>query len=385
MIPLKYNVRNLRARATSTLLTTLSTGIVVFSSCLTFGLVAGLQHSLAVSGDPSDLIVVRKGSTNETDGGFDADTADELLTLPGIARDEGGQVLAARELLHIPVVERADGSRANLILRGVDPASPALRPDLKLVAGRMFTPGRDECVVSRSIARRFKNAKLNEVLRTGEKEAYRVVGVFTAGGSSAESEVWLARQDLERNVSRSGTVSSVQLRAPSIADRDRLRAAIEGDTRFKLKAVPEPEYFAQSNDASTLLQVAGLMIAILLTIGAMFSAANTMFAAVSARTREIGTMRALGFSRGSILVSFLGESVLLCSLGGLAGLLATLPLQGMSFSTISSFVETSFAFRFDALVMGVAFAMTLAMGVFGGLFPALRAVRLDVITALREL
>jgi putative ABC transport system permease protein len=385
MIPLKYNVRNLRARATSTILTTLSTGIVVFSSCLTFGLVAGLQYSMKASGEPTDLIVFRQGSTNETDGAFDASKADDLLNIPGIARDDRGRPLAAREIVQIPTMERVDGSRANLTVRGIEHASPALRPQFKMVAGRMLVPGRDECLVSQSIARRFKGAKLGDLLRMDEKEAYRVVGLFTAGGSSAESEVWVDRKDLERKLEREGVVSSVQIRAPSIRAREEIRRTIENDTRFRLKAVPEPEYYAQANDASQLLQLAGTLIAVLLTVGAMFAAANTMFAAVAARTREIGTMRALGFSRASILVSFLSESVLLCALGGIVGLLATLPLNSMRYSTISNFTEVSFAFRFDALVMGVAFAMTLAMGIFGGLFPALRAVRMDVISALREL
>jgi putative ABC transport system permease protein len=385
MIPLKYSVRNLRARATNTLLTVLGTGFVVFSSCLTFGLVAGLQHSLNVSGDPLDLVVIRKGSTNETDGGFEADKADELLNLQGIERDPKVGPLAARELIHIPLIERNDGGRANVILRGVEAASPMLRPDFKLLSGRMFVPGRGECIVPRSLSRRFKGAGLNETLRTGEKESYRVVGTFSAGGSAAESEIWLDRKDLERNIAREGSVSSVQMRAASPDARDRLRATIDGEDRFKLRALPEPLIYAQQNTASLFLQVSGTLIAVLLTIGAMFAAANTMFAAVASRTREIGTLRALGFSRGSVLTSFLGESVMLCTLGGLAGLLATIPLNALSFSTINNFTETTFSFRFGSLVMTVAFVMTLAMGVFGGLFPAIRAVKLDVIRALREL
>ena len=159
MIPLKYNIRNLKARFTSTLLTILSTALVVFASCWLFGLVAGLQHSLNVSGDPLDLIVIRKGSTNETDGGFESDKADELVNLPGIARDAEGKLLVARELIHIPVVSRRDGTRANLILRGVEDASAQLRPDFKLTSGRMFTPGLDECIVSQPISRRFAGGR----------------------------------------------------------------------------------------------------------------------------------------------------------------------------------------------------------------------------------
>ncbi len=247
-------------------------------------------------------------------------------------------------------------------------------------------PGKDECVVSRGIARRFKGAGLGGRIKAGEAE-YHVVGIFTAGGSAAESEAWVDIKDLERDSNRVGTVSSVQLRASSSADLDRLKKTIDGDTQFKLDALRESDYYAQQSKTSLFLKAAGTLIAVLLTIGAMFAAANTMYAAVGARTREIGTMRALGFSRFDILVSFLAESVLLCGLGGLLGLLATIPLSAFSFgmSNFDTFTEATVSFRFGPLVMGVAVAMTLAMGVFGGLFPALRAVRMDVIAALREL
>ena len=387
MIPLKYNVRNLRVRWVTTLLTVLGTGAIVWSSCILFGLVEGLEHSLKVSGDPLDLIVLRKGSSNETNGGYDLTKAEKIATIPGIARDEQGRPLAALELLNIPVVDRRDGTKTNLIVRGVDPVSPSLRPDFKIVEGqgRMFVPGKGECVASKSIARRFKGAALGEELVVGAKEKYRVVGVFTAGGGAAESEVWVDRRELEQNTAREGSVSSVQIRAASQADLESIRKAIEDDVQFKLAAIPEAEYFAEQSRSGAFLKVAGTLIAILLTIGAMFAAANTMYAAVRSRTREIGTMRALGFSRFDLLISFLGESILLCTLGGLAGLLATLPLSALTFGgNFGTFTEVTINFRFGPIVMAVAFLMTMAMGVFGGLFPALRAVRMDVITALRE-
>ena len=385
MIPLKYNVRNLRVRWVSTLMTVLGTGLVVWSSCILFGLVDGLQHSLNVSGEPLDLIVLRKGSTNETNGGFTARQADDIMNLKGIARDASGTPLVAKEMLNIPIAERNDGTRANVIVRGVMPASRALRPKFAVVAGRDFETGRGECVVSRGLSRRFKNATVGGLFRVGEKEAYRVVGVFTAGGSAAESEVWVDLSDLERNMGREGFVSSVQLRAASPTDLEKLRSTIDNDVQFKLAALRETEYFATQSQSSLLFKGAGTMIAVLLTFGAMFAAANTMYAAVSARTREIGTMRAIGFSRFDILVSFLGESVILCTLGGLLGLLATIPLSALTYSTSVNFAEAAVSFRFGPLVMSVALIMTLAMGVFGGLFPAIRAVRLDLITALREL
>jgi putative ABC transport system permease protein len=395
MIPLRYNIRNLRVRWVTTLMTILGTGAIVWCSCILFGMVEGLRHSLAISGEPLDLIILRKGATNETAGGYALEKGLDLANLKGIARDERGRPLVSLEQLNIPVVERIDGSRANLIIRGVDaepdpsvpPVAGELRPNFRIVQGRMFAPGRGECVVSKTLARRFKGASLNGVLQVGDKESYRVVGLFTAGGSAAESEVWVDRKDLDRNTGRTGYISSVQLRAGSPADLDKLKATIADDPQFRLLPWPESEYFASQQRSALFLQVFGTIIAIMLTIGAMFSAANTMFAAVGARTREIGTMRALGFSRFDVLISFLGESIILCGLGGLLGLLATYPLSALTFGTsdFNSFTEVTIHFRFGPLVMGVAFAMTVAMGVFGGLFPALRAVRLDVIKALREL
>jgi putative ABC transport system permease protein len=387
MIPLKYNLRNLRVRWKTTLMTMLGTGLVVWSSCVLFGLVDGLEHSLNVSGDPLDLIVMRHGSTNETTGGFESMRADQILTLPGIARDEAGHPLVAEELLNIPIAVRENGTRTNVIVRGVQPASRTLRPGFRIVEGRDLSEGKGECIVSRSMSLRFKGAQIGGRLDFGEKESYRVVGIFTAGGSSAESEVWADFKDVVRNTGREGSVSCVQLRATDRAAYDSLRETIEKDTRFKLAAIPESVYFQNQSRSGIFLKGAGTLIAVLLTFGAMFAAANTMFAAVSSRTREIGTMRALGFSQLDILICFLGESLILCSLGGLVGILAAIPLNTWTYETsdFNSFASMTVAFRLGPLALGVAGAMTLAMGLFGGMMPALRAVRLDVISALREL
>jgi putative ABC transport system permease protein len=387
MIPLKYNVRNLRVRWKTTLMTVFGTGLVVWSSCILFGLVDGLEHSLTISGDPLDVIVMRKGSTNETTGGFETSKADELLNLPGIARDEGGRPMVAKELLNIPIAERENGTRTNIIVRGVQAASRNLRPDFRIMEGKDFVEGRGECIVSPNISKRFKGAQIGGVLKFGDQEIYHVVGIFTAGGSSAESEVWADLKDVEKNTGREGSVSCVQLRAASPDDYRKLRDTIETDTRFKLAAIPESIYFQNQSRSSIFLKGAGTLIAVLLTFGAMFAAANTMFAAVGARTREIGTMRALGFSQLDILICFMGESLILCALGGTAGVLAAIPLNALTYETsdFNSFASMTVAFRFGPMVLGVAFLMTLAMGLFGGMFPAIRAVRLDVISALREL
>ena len=395
MVPIKYNVRNLRARWVNTLMTVIGTGLIVGSACGLFSLVEGLQHSLKLSGDPLDLIVLRKGSSSESVSSIESDKSDKIVNLPGISRDDQGKVLASGELLHFPIVERANGGRANLIIRGVEPAAQAgaksvaslLRPQFTIIQGRDLEAGKGEAIVSRSMSRRFKGANLGGTIQVGPKESYRVVGLFTAGGSAAESEVWVDLKDLRQNTRRDGFVSVVQLRANGSEDRDRLRKTIQDDPQFKLSAQPEAEFFAEQSRTALFFQVAGTVIAVFLSIGAMFAAANTMFAAVGSRTREIGTMRALGFSRTSILMSFLGESVILCALGGVLGVLLTLPLSLVTVGTnnIDTFAEVSVNFRIGPLVLAVAAAMTLAMGLFGGLFPAIRAVRMDVISSLREL
>ena len=387
MIPVKYNVRNLRVRWKTTLMTVIGTGLVVWSSCILFGLVEGLEYSLSVSGDPLDLIVMRKGSSTETTGGFETSKADDIMILPGIARDQAGQPLAAKELLNIPIAERENGTKTNIIIRGVQPASRQLRPNFRIVAGRDFVDGKGECIVSKRMSARFKGAQVGGRLVFGSKEIYNVVGIFTAGGSAAESEIWADLKDVEKNTGRDGSVSCVQLRAASVTDYNALKQTIDDENRFRLAAIPEPLYFETQSRSSIFLKGAGTLIAVLLTFGAMFSSANTMFAAVSARTREIGTMRALGFSQFDILISFLGESLLLCGLGGAVGLLATIPLSALTYETsdFNSFAAVTVAFRFGPMVFAVALIMTLSMGLFGGMFPALRAVRLDVISALREL
>jgi putative ABC transport system permease protein len=211
--------------------------------------------------------------------------------------------------------------------------------------------------------------------------------VFTAGGSSAESEIWADLKDVEKNTGREGSVSCVQVRAAGVAERAALISMINENPRFKLDAMPEAKYFETQSSSGVFMKGAGTLIAVLLTFGAMFAAANTMFAAVSARTREIGTLRALGFSQFDVLISFMGESLLLCGLGGAIGLLAMLPLNALTYETsdFNSFASVTVSFRFGPLVIAVALLMTFVMGFFGGMLPAVRAVKLDVISALREL
>ncbi len=387
MIPLKYNLRNLRVRGATTFWTVISIAAVVAASCVLFGFIDGLRYNLRVSGDPLDLIVLRNGSTSETNSGFTSAVADEAKNLPGVARDPKVGLMAASEVVTIPVMSRRDGTRANVTFRGVEPASRLLRPEFTIVEGRDFDPGKGECIVSKNMSRRFEGAGLGEKLVVGAKEEYRVVGLFTAGGSSAESEIWIDVDDLRRNSGREGFVSSLQLRANSPTDKLALQAAMKGEQRFKLEAKDEVEYFQEQSASGALLKIAAFFLSIFLSIGAMFAIANTMFAAVKSRAREVGTMRALGFPARDLLICFLLESILICALGGALGLLATIPFSSATFNTINfgTFSELSISFRFGSWVIIGSLLMTALMGIIGGLLPAIRAVRMNVISALRQI
>ncbi len=386
MIPVKYNVRNLRVRWVTTLMTVVGTGLVVWATVLSFGLADGLEHALRISGDDLDLIVLRKGSTEETSSGIDQDLAREITTLDGIARDDAGQPMCSAEFVTILTKPRRhNGGTTNLIVRGLQEGGRALRPGFKIVRGRDVRPGLNEAITSERMAERFENLSLGEKLDIN-KVNFEIVGYFEAAGSAAESEVWADLRDVTSARRTPEALNSVNLRARDSAAKAALIARIRDDERFNLDAVDEAQYFERQMTASIAIKFVGFAIAGFLTLGAMFAAANTMYAAVASRGREIGSLRAIGFSRRSVLTSFLFESVLLCLAGGLLGCLATLPFNGLSTGTANwaTFSEITFAFRFGPTVLLRGVAMALTMGLVGGLFPALRAVRMPIVGALRE-
>jgi putative ABC transport system permease protein len=386
MIPVKYNVRNLRVRWVTTLMTVVGTGLVVWATVLSFGLADGLEHALRISGDDLDLIVLRKGSTEETSSNIDQTLAREIANLDGIARDDAGEPLCSAEFVTILTKPRRyNGGTTNLIVRGLQDGGRALRPGFRIVRGRDLRPGVNEAIASERMAERFENLALGEKLEIN-KVNFEVVGYFEAGGSAAESEVWTDLRDLTSARRTPGALSAVNLRARDEAAKQSLIKRVREDEQFQLDAVDEAEYFERQMTASIAIKFVGFAIAGFLTLGAMFAAANTMYAAVASRGREIGSLRAMGFSRRSILTSFLFESVLLCLLGGILGCLATLPFNGLSTGTANwaTFSEITFSFRFGPAVLLRGVAMTLTMGLVGGLFPAIRAVRMPIVSALRE-
>jgi putative ABC transport system permease protein len=370
-------------------MTILGTALVVWASILALGLAYGLQYALAISADPLDLIVLRQGSENEISSGFDETLADEMATLEGVERGRDGRPLASPEIVTVTNVARrarAGGGKANLVVRGLTEVGRQLRPGFRIIEGRDIRPGVHEAIASRRVAERFENTALGEEFPIGAARL-RIVGIFEAGGSAAESELWTDMKVLGPLRDRSGSVSSVNVRATDAEAKDSLAQRIKNDERFALDVTAEQKYYEDQMLSALVLKVVGYAIALFLLVGAMFAAANTMYAAVASRVREIGTMRAIGFGRATILVSFMMESLLLCISGGVLGCLGTLPFHGLTTGTsnFATFSEITFAFHFGPAVLVQGMAMALLMGLLGGLLPAIRAVRLDIVRALREI
>lgn len=385
MVPIKYNIRSLMARKVGSLMTILGTGMVVWASIFAFGLYAGLENTLTTSVNPLDVLVLRQGSTAETASAVTDNAAAEILAFPGIATDNNGDPLAAPELMVISYLPRRDATgNTNVTVRGVQPSSRLLRDNFQIVEGRDFKRGVREAIVSPSLAERFQGLKIGEEFPV-QDQLFKVVGYFEAGGGSSESEVWTDLPVLAQVANRTGSTSSVQLRAVSKEAQQQLIDRITADEQIALKAVTEEQYYADQAEQSFFIKVIGQIIAFFLTLGAMFAVANTMYGAIASRAREIGTLRALGFGRFSILAAFLFESLVLCILGALLGILGALLLGEIRTGTMGgTFTELVFSFNFGPRVLAQGAILAIVMGLIGGIAPAIRAVRMKVVDALRE-
>jgi putative ABC transport system permease protein len=390
MIPLKYNIRSLRARKVGSLMTIFGVGMVVWASIFAFGLSSGLDKTLEIAADPLDVIVLRKGSSSEAVSAITEASIRDIKALHGIATDGEGRPLAAAELVVFAYLPRTGSDvKVNVTVRGVDPMSRALRKEMRIVEGRDFNPGVREAIVSTAMADRFEDLGLGDKFKLDAGE-FEVVGVFDAGGGAVESEVWTDQRVLAQLTKRTGAMSSLQFRAASKPAQVGLIETIKKDEQIDLKAITEVEYFAEQAQSSSLIKFVGGMIAFFLTIGAMFAVSNTMYGAIASRAREIGTLRALGFRSQSILVAFVLESLLLClagaALGCLAAVLVTLLTGGLRTGTMNAttFTEIAFSFDFGPKVLLQGAILAIVMGLIGGFLPALRAVRMKVVDALRE-
>jgi putative ABC transport system permease protein len=392
-IPISYNIRNLKLRKGLTVMTALGIALTVTTAIFLMALIAGLNRAFVSSGSPLNVLVLRKGSEAELSGGFDAALFPTLKTLPGIAKDSHGEPMASGEWVVVIVLPRKDGTgEVNVTVRGMMPDGLEMRllpnskghPSVKLVAGRWFQPGQREVVVSNSVHERFTHANLGDTMEFG-KGAWKVVGVFDAGGSAYGSEIWGDVNQMASDFDRQGGFSSAYLRATDPISAQALVNRVSDDQRLKLEGMLETDYYAKQTSSGTPIKVIGWVVGIIMAIGSIFAAMNTMYAAVAYRGREIATLRVIGFSRPAILTSFVLESLLLALLGALVGILLMLPFNGMQTGTSNAvtFSEVVFALRITPAVAVNAIIFALIMGFIGGLAPAWHAARQNILNALR--
>ena len=385
-VPIRYNIRNLILRKSATIMTALGIALTVTTAIFILALLAGLNAAFRTSGDPLNVLVLRKGSNAELSaGGVDRDLLPVMKDLPGVAHDATGQPLVSGEDLLVVVLPRNDGTgETNVTVRFLTSTGIAMRPEAKLVAGRWFQPGQREIVVSQSIHNRFSQANLGDTMWIG-KGPWTVVGIFDAGGTAHDSEIWGDVNQLSADFDRH-FYNSVLLRATDPVAADALKNRVNDDQRLKLNGMLEIDYWAKQTNSGNPIKFVGMIVAVIMAIGSCFAAMNTMYAAVAYRAREIATLRVIGFSRPSILTSFVLESVLLSLLGALVGILLMLPFNGMTTGTNNpvTFSEAVFSLRMTPRVVSWAVVFAVVMGLLGGIAPAWHAAQRQILASLRD-
>lgn len=388
-IPISYNVRSVAARWKTAIVSVLGIAGTVGVFVAMLAMARGFQATLIASGSSSNSIIRRAGSSSEMDSGIGLDQVRVIADSPQVARNAEGMPLASPEMVGILAFQLIkSGTDANTQVRGMKPIALEVRPSVKIAEGRFFEPGLAELVVGSNAVQTYRNLELGTTTSFGGQD-WKVVGVFDAGGSAFDSEIWCDHTVLAQTFDRPTNVySSMTVRLNSPTDFDAFKDTLTSDPRLTVQVEREAEYYErQSQMVSTLIRVLGFLVAFVMAIGAVFGALNTMYSAVAARAREIATMRALGFGGGSVILSFMFESLLISLIGGILGCIAVLPLNGFTAGTMNwqTFSHLAFAFRVTPglLVAGVIFA--LVMGFIGGVLPAVRAARLKVAHALREL
>lgn len=389
-LPLSYSWRSLIARGTRTAFTVAVIALVVIATTLFWSLIASLKRTLVSSGSPDNLIVMRKGASNDGSSQLSLESLQAIRFFEGIARDAEGNPLISPELVVQPFFATTDGGRENVLVRGVEALAMQVHDEVEIAEGRMFNPSSGEAVVGRGVSRRYAGAKLGSDLRFG-RGTWKVVGILEAGGSSFESEVWVDARELANDAKRTLPYSGLRLRVAPGADIDALARRIGDDPRHALEATREIDYYESLSSSANTLYVIVIGLAVLAGVGAVFGAANTMYAAVLSRTSEIGTLRALGFSRASILFAFLSESVMTAlfafavgALGAWAlGLIISWRLGGIAFGA-ATFTTNVIQLRVTPADLAMPFALSVLIGVFGGLAPAARAARMRPVDALRK-
>ncbi|MFZ5862937.1 MAG: ABC transporter permease [Nitrospirota bacterium] len=384
-VPLRYSLHNLRSRRLTTAMTAAGMALVVFVFTAVLMLAHGLERTMVSTGSPDNALITRRSATAETQSFIARDQAQVMLAADEIARGADGAALAGAETVSIiNLPKRGTGKPSNVQIRGASAATLTLRPQVRLVEGRMWQPGSSEIIVGRAIASRFAGAGLGETLRFALRD-WTVVGVFDAGGTGFDSEIWVDADQMMQAFRRT-IYSSVLARVPDDRAFNALKARLEADPRLTVDVARESAYYAaQSEVLANFIRVLGLLVTAIFSLGAMIGAMITMYAAVSNRTSEIGTLRALGFSRRAIWSAFVVEALALSLLGGAAGLGAAWFLRFVHISAVnfSTFTEIAFGFALSPLVVAQSLAFALLMGFVGGVLPAMRAGRLRIVDALR--
>jgi putative ABC transport system permease protein len=387
-IPIVYNLRSVRARWVSAIVAVLGIAGTVGVFIAMLSLARGFKATVVGSGSAENALIRRAGSTGEIDGSIPLEQVRVIQDAPGVARD-GDQPLVSPEVVVIAAFPlKATGTDANVQVRGVSPNALEVRKNIRMVEGRFFQPGLNELIVGKNVPSTYAGLNLGDTIRFGGGN-WNVVGVFDAGGSAFDSEVWCDARVLSQVYKRPENIfSSITVRLTSPAALSQLKDALAADPRMQVQVDREIDYYEkQSRGLTTLITVLGTLVAGVMGIGAIFGALNTMYSAVSERSREIATMRAIGFGAAAIIFSFIFEALFISLIGGLVGCAAVLPLNGFTTSTMNmqTFSHLAFAFRVTPLLLAIGIGFALLMGLVGGVPPAIRAARRPVVLALREL
>jgi putative ABC transport system permease protein len=385
-LPLSYNVRNVRNRWQVTLLAVSGIALVVAVFAVLMSMSEGFASALKATGTVQNAMVVQRGSMSEMTSWIPLDQRNMIVAHDVVARGSDGAALVSPEVVVVTMKPKADGEPTNVTIRGVTLKGQEVRGGIEIVRGRNYAPGLTEIIVGEKIAARVPGLEVGSVVKLQSRD-WAVVGIFTSRGGAFESEIWGDHDVVGQAFERTGGSNAMAVRLEDPSQVKALDAWIRANPQMQLQAIEERKYYEdQAGPLAKILRILASVVAVIMGIGAVFGAMNTMYAIVAARTREIGTLRALGFSRRAILFSFVVESVTLALAGGLVGCLLALPMNGYSTGTgqTQSFSEIAFSFRITPQIAGAGIAFAVVMGFVGGLLPALRAARLPITSALRE-
>jgi putative ABC transport system permease protein len=387
-VPIVYNLRSMKVRWLTAVAAVLGIAGTVGVFVAMLALAHGFRATLVNSGSPDNVLIRRAGSSAELDGSVALDQVQAIEDEPGVAHDNGKPLVSPEAVLIAAFNLKSTGTNANVQIRGVSPVVLKVRPNVKIIEGRFFEPGLAELVIGKNVPSTYEGLELGDTVPFGG-QAWKVVGVFDAGGSSFDSEVWADSRVLNQVYKRPENLyQSVTVHLTSPAAFQQFKDAVTADPKLTVQVDHEVEYYArQSQVLTTLISVLGGLVVLIMGVGAVIGALNTMYAMVSERSREIGTMRAIGFSQFSIVLSFVFEALLIAFIGGVIGCVSVLKLNGYTTSTMNmqTFSHVAFAFQITPILLAVGILFALLMGVVGGVPPAIRAARRPVTLALREL